>query len=304
MWAESMKAIGSAFEMGIVASRTFRGEISVLPLGKIQVGFANTVADGEVKVLRNEQLIAADRDNRIMIVINRSETPMRVKQFDREAILQLGEMVVLAMDSPSECSTPRSGASNVIMIPREMINQPGQMLERYASIRLETDYGAQELLSTHVRDLLAINEQIDEEIEIAAGDYIICLVSSILALPGMRKFKPKAGNDTARLISVRKLIAKHYREPNYSPAALGKDLQISSRSIQILLREHGTTFTAELTRVRLEAAYATLKSPQTKQTISEIALRCGFTELSTFYRAFRKHYGATPKQMRNGRTPY
>ena len=45
-------------------------------------------------------------------------------------------MTVLAMDMPSECSTPQSGQSHVIFLPREILQQPGRMLESLAATRL------------------------------------------------------------------------------------------------------------------------------------------------------------------------
>ena len=301
MWADSMQATGSAFEMGIVATRKFRGEMTVLVLGRVQVGAATTVADGAVSVARTEAAISRDHDNRIMLVVNRGQSPMHVRQFGREAVLKQDEMSVVAMDNPAECTTPRSGSSNIVMIPREMIDKAGAMLERHSATKLAGDAAARRLLSAHLRELLDCDEPLDAATENAAGDYIADLVNAIVRPVGAPKKSNGDAEIDSRLAAVRKQIGKSFRDPNLAPGAVGKPLGLSARSIQHLLKQNGTTFTAEVTALRLEAAYGMLKSGA-KAPIAEIAFKCGFADLSTFYRAFRARYGETPNALRaNGK---
>lgn len=297
MWTDSMRAIGSSFDMGVVASRKFRGELAVLPLGRVQVGEASTIADGSVTVMRTDALIAQDRDDRIMIVINRGDSTMHVRQIDREAKLKRDEMTVVAMNVPTECFTASSGSSHVVMVPREMIEQTGQVLERHAATRLDVNPASQRLLSSHVRDLLQGNDVLDESTEVAAGEYVAGLVAAILRLPGARQAKAGEPDGRARLMEVRKQIAKNYHQPALTADAVGKPLGLSGRSIQLLLKQNDTTFSGELVGMRLEAAFAMLKSA-TNTRISDIAFKCGFADLSTFHRAFRERYGDTPNAFR------
>lgn len=297
LWANSMDAIGSSFEMGIVASRKFHGEVSVLQLGKIQLGAAKTIADGAVNVIRSEAKLRQDADDRIMILINRGETPMRVRQFDRRIELKRDEMTVLAMDMPSECSTPQSGHSHVVLLPREIMPQPGRMLEQFSATRLKTHRVAQLLLSQNVQDLLGADENFDQSLELASGEYIAQLASTVLQTNGSPATKPKTGKPDTRFADIRKQIARSYRSPDLKPAAVGERLGLSTRSIQHVLSQHGTTFSEELMAMRLEAAYGMLRSGAT-EPIADIAFKCGFSDLSTFHRAFRARYGKTPHASR------
>ena len=296
LWTNSMDAIGSSFDMGIVTSRKFHGEVSVLQLGRIQLGSAKTLADGAVNVLRSEARLRQDADDRIMIVINRGETPMIVRQFDRETELQRDEMTVLAMDMPSECSTPQSGHSHVILLPREILQQPGRMLELFSATRLKTHRTVQLLLSQNVQQLLCTEEGLDPSLEIASGEYIVHLVSTILQTQGSQSAKPQTGRG-ARIADIRKQIARNYRIPDLNPEAIGERLGMSARSIQHALSQHGSTFSKELMGMRLEAAFGMLRSGA-PHPIADIAFKCGFSDLSTFYRAFRMRYGKTPNASR------
>ena len=297
LWTESMDAIGSSFDMGIVTSRKFHGEVSVLQLGRIQLGSAKTVADGAVTVLRSEAKLRQDNDDRIMILINRGETLMSVRQFDRKIDLKRDEMTVLAMDIPSECATPQSGHSHVILLPREILQQPGRMLESLSATRLKTHRAAQLLLGQTVQQLLTAEEDFDQALEAASGEYIAQLVSTVLQPNGSPSAKPQAQKPDNRIADIRKQIARSYRAPDLKPGAVGEKLGMSARSIQHVLSQHGTTFSDELMAMRLEAAFGMLRSGAT-DPIADIAFKCGFSDLSTFHRAFRARYGKTPNAAR------
>jgi AraC-like DNA-binding protein len=297
LWANAMNSIGSSFEMGIVTSRKFHGDVSVLQLGRIQLGSANTIADGAVTVLRSDAKLRQDGDDRIMIVINRGETPMSVRQFDREVDLKRDEMTVLAMDMPSECATPQSGHSHVILLPREILQQPGRMVEALAATRLTTGRMAQLLLSQNVQQLLGDDEDLGPSLEAASGDYIAHLAGLILQLPDARSAKRQSRKPDTRIADIRKQIARSYRIADLKPGAVGERLGISARSIQHVLSQHGSTFSAELMTMRLEAAFGMLRSGTT-DPIADIAFKCGFSDLSTFHRAFRTRYGKTPNAAR------
>ena len=297
LWTESMDAIGSSFEMGIVTSRKFHGEVSVLQLGRIQLGSAATTADGAVNVLRSEAKLRHDSDDRIMMVINRGESPMSVRQFDREVRLKRDEMTVLAMDIPSECFTPQSGHSHIVLLPREILQQAGRMLELRSATRLDTHRIAQHLLSQSVRHLLDVEDDLDQALEAASGEYIAQLAATILQMRGAEPTKQQAPKSGARVAGIRKQIARSYRVPDLKPGAVGERLGLSARSIQHILNQHGTTFGEELMAMRLEAAFGMLRSGTTGP-VADIAFKCGFSDLSTFHRAFRKRYGKTPNAAR------
>jgi AraC-like DNA-binding protein len=62
---------------------------------------------------------------------------------------------------------------------------------------------------------------------------------------------------------------------------------------------HGISFRRERTRVRLQVAAALLAT--TTRRVSDTAAEVGYSDRSTFDRAFRQHYGITPVQYRTRR---
>lgn len=68
------------------------------------------------------------------------------------------------------------------------------------------------------------------------------------------------------------------------------------RTLQLRLKDQGATFSDLLRDVRLELAETLLK--QSDLSMTEIAERLGYRELSAFSRAFKTHYGVAPSEWR------
>lgn len=66
----------------------------------------------------------------------------------------------------------------------------------------------------------------------------------------------------------------------------------------VFRQQMGCTFYSYLNNLRLRHACSLLKS--TEQPIKEVAISCGFTDISTFNKAFRKAMGMTPSVYREG----
>jgi AraC-like DNA-binding protein len=61
----------------------------------------------------------------------------------------------------------------------------------------------------------------------------------------------------------------------------------------------GTSFARRVLERRLAACRAELASPAAAgRTVADVAFGCGFDNLVTFYRAFRRAYGCTPGEVR------
>ncbi|MGE2727961.1 helix-turn-helix domain-containing protein [Mycolicibacterium vaccae] len=73
---------------------------------------------------------------------------------------------------------------------------------------------------------------------------------------------------------------------------------VTPRAIQYAFREHlGTTPLEYLRRVRLERAHEELKSADpTRDTVTSIAGRCGFTHPGRFSSAYKEVFGTEPSR--------
>jgi len=100
----------------------------------------------------------------------------------------------------------------------------------------------------------------------------------------------------ARVRQILREIDRGFAEPAFGPAAAAQALRLSPRSLHLAMESAGLTFSEALTRRRLAEARTMLAAPG-QRTVLEIAFACGFNDLSTFYRAFRRVFGAAPRDL-------
>ena len=103
----------------------------------------------------------------------------------------------------------------------------------------------------------------------------------------------------ARLHATFDHIASHFSDPELSLSKVAQNMRISRRYLQRLLKTSGTSFTAHVTELRLNHAFALLTAEDKSDVrICDTALRAGFSDVSHFNRLFRSRFGATPSDVR------
>ena len=118
---------------------------------------------------------------------------------------------------------------------------------------------------------------------------------SLLIAQGKQQL-PAETADTQRLKAVLQWISVHYAEGIRVADAAGVCSFSSSHFMRWFRQMTGQSFVAFLNEYRLNAAAEALHA--TDETVLTIASRCGFENLSYFNRAFKAHFGMTPREYR------
>jgi AraC-like DNA-binding protein len=198
-------------------------------------------------------------------ILNAEPASMEFRELDHMAVIvprsALGQLVA----DPELASTR--------LVPRT--NEAFRLLRAYL-MGLRDNGGISDpslckLAVTHVYDLVALTRD----------------AAVIAAARGMR---------AARLKAVKDDLAAN---PGLRLAALAARQRVTPRTVQLLFEETGTTFTAYARDERLNHAHQMLCDARySRWSISAIAYRAGFGDLSHFNHVFRRRYGATPSEVR------
>ena len=129
---------------------------------------------------------------------------------------------------------------------------------------------------------------------VTSGDPVLLSVLERAAgTPPPREAEPALPDFVQR---VHEAIRSSLRDGAPKMEALAKQLHVSARTLQRRLAEHRTTFQDAVDAVRCERARQYLRDPHLG--VSEVAFLLGYSDLSTFDRAFKRWTGKTPREFR------
>ncbi|MEM9072373.1 MAG: helix-turn-helix domain-containing protein, partial [Myxococcota bacterium] len=95
---------------------------------------------------------------------------------------------------------------------------------------------------------------------------------------------------------VRAIVEVELANGDPSSGQVAKRLAMSERSLRRTLREEGTTFREVVDEVRHGRALSLLRAPQ--MSVAQVAYLLGFSDVSTFSRAFKRWTGTSPRAFR------
>jgi AraC-like DNA-binding protein len=128
---------------------------------------------------------------------------------------------------------------------------------------------------------------------IAKADASLCALLDRHAEELLAKYPPR----DSLIEQVRNLIADEFRGAEPSLERIAEQLSLTPRTLQRKLQELGTSYNDVLDQMRRQLAMRYLSEPH--MAICEVAYLLGFSESSSFHRAFKRWTGVTPKEFRS-----
>ena len=183
-------------------------------------------------------------------------------------------------------------------LPRGLIEPHLPYDRRPFSIHLTGSEG----LGTIVRCYLgALNETIDtlghSQQPAVVDNFCRLLALTCGRTPGPQQDAVRA----AKLQQAKDYISKHLTDSGLTPTQAAAAIKVSVRQLHLLFEPTGISFAEHVQSQRLEECRAALASPFSRdRSVTDIAYAWGFNSLASFYRAFRRRFGASPSEVRGG----
>ncbi len=100
--------------------------------------------------------------------------------------------------------------------------------------------------------------------------------------------------------AAKEIADRRLTDPELSPSALARHLNVSVRTLQRAFAAEGRSVSAYIRDRRLEAAHRALTTAGKSTTVSELAARLQFADGGHLARAFRKRYRQSPSEYLAG----
>lgn len=295
-WVEAVCDAFLEMKVDSAAEGEFTGHLAQRPLGPIDL---NQVTASAQEVWRNAQVIARSRRQNFYLLHIHGDR-MRVRQRGREAVVAAGDLVLVDSREPYQFSFPGRVDCLSVQIPPGFLDgfvpdAPGGTAR--------TISGAAGFGAALARFLDAVRTTPAPALcDTTLAEQAATLLSLALG-PATGAVPAGLTPHQRRLLArLRALLAQGVEDPDFDPAALGAAAGLSRRYLHRLFALAGSSAMAELTELRLNRAETLLAAPGAAAlSVSEIAWRCGFTDLGQFGRVFRRRRGISASAWRRAR---
>ncbi len=145
-------------------------------------------------------------------------------------------------------------------------------------------------------NLANLNRKYEELLSKEQSYEDLCYCMQFVAEGFMAAMFETKGQENVSVRRAIQYIAAHYAE-NVTLAALSEEVSLSPNYFSTVFKQAmGKGYREYLTEIRLKEACHLLT--ETDQSMTDIAFAVGFSDQSTFCKAFRREYGVTPGQYR------
>lgn len=269
------------------------GAMYVLP----GVAFAS-VTSTPFRARRTTKLIQGDPDDRSFLVT--ATTPINVVQGGKEVRLGKGDAIFLRGTEACSVHSLQPGQFTNIAIQSEIL---APLVSSFDGLSMTVVPARNELLGLllgYIRLLRANHKAASHDVHRIAATHIRDLMAAIAGAEASADAE-RGGIRAVRLRAIKADIGNFLCDPELSIELIAARHGISPRYVRKLFQQERTTFSEFVVGLRLDRSRRLLLHPRYRlQTITSLAHACGFGDLSYFNRTFRRHYGLTPSELRDG----
>ncbi len=207
-----------------------------------------------------------------------------------------GDIQVLDLARPMHSVEPASEMVCVFVTRAALQDSIGD-LDGLHGVALRPDMGR--LLADYLELIAERLQQMEEGDSDAAAGATVQMIAACLRPSAARTRDVQAQMRQVALLRAKKAIDDGLRSPRLTPELLCRTLGISRRSLYRLFEPLDGVHQYILQR-RLSLIMRALNNPDhDAERIADLAARHGFACQETFWRAFRRQYGATPGDVRS-----
>jgi AraC-like DNA-binding protein len=249
-------------------------------------------------IRRTRELLSDGNDN---LLFQCGSGARQVEHLGREVFVGPGAGIVFSCAETRTLRVDSDYQTVSLSVPRSALGFRLQDADACVARPLPRESPAQQLLLGYLELLRNESSTSTLELREAAVHHIHDLLAiSLGATRDAAEIAKKRGVRAARLHTIKSWIRERLVEENLSISSIAAAHRLTPRYVQMLFDSEGTTFTEFVRDERLARAYRILLSPRSgERKIADIALACGFGDISTFNRRFRARFGASPSDIRS-----
>jgi|SRR5271165_1939719 len=269
----------------------FDASISMISLGRAQLTHVESGASQYVRTLR--EIRQASSDDYLICLMTAGKK--RFTQGGREVDLGPGDLCIIDTAKPYELDCPKHYEATLLKTPRREFNARLPSAERIAAMWVSAEGRYSQLAATMLRSTAELFQQ--NKMEMAYR--LVTPLVDLLALAFDESYA-SVETDRSRYTRVteraQEVLRDHLSDPDFDVSVVPSMIGVSTRTLSRAFAQWGSTPSRWLWQKRLEMARDLLTTSR-RTSVSEVAMNCGFNDISHFSRAFRRRFNVPPSSF-------
>jgi AraC-like DNA-binding protein len=222
-------------------------------------------------------------------------------QLNRSSLLRVGDITFCDAGRPYTVQCDAPVQMIVVKIPYELLATRFASMDEFVTLHVDGTRGSGAILASFVRSVWVHCAELGNS-EIDRGAVMISALLDLMALVQDSRAESSlmAGSATLHR-DMRAYVENGLADPNLSVSSLADAFGVTSRHVHRIFADFGVTPSNYILESRLNLAAARLRDTKGIASITRVAFDSGFSDSTTFSRAFRKRYGVSPRDYRRER---
>lgn len=252
-----------------------------------------STAAGKSRLERTARDISQDGQDRFVAYLPVTGA-LELSQFDRTVACDPNVMTLISAGDPFDHIKLGDNDTVGLVMPRDYVGRRLTSAERECIRPIRVDRGVGHLAKQAMISLQsAASAMTDREFESAArmvGELVLLSLTAPADVASSNSSLRAAG-----LARVKRYIGAHFSDPDLALADIAAACGISIRYLHGLFRDDDRTAWEYLQSTRLQWARQMLEHTGKAPSVTEVALACGFSNMSQFSTAYKRAFAVSPR---------
>jgi AraC family transcriptional regulator, positive regulator of tynA and feaB len=218
-------------------------------------------------------------------------------QGDCELWLDPGEIAIVDGGRPFRVRFPKPVSRLLAVVPRPTLDMRAPWIRGKGVCKISTFSPFSDLARRHIRQLAS-----DEALEVRQAQTLTENLCNLLALATTTDTASETVHADAQIQAIQAYCRARLCDPDLSPRRVAAHFGISLRTLHLRFETIEQSFGKWVLNCRLDQCrHALLDPAQDAHSISDLAYRFGFGDLSHFSKSFKAKFGHAPRDIRKSR---
>lgn len=294
-WNDLYSAHMSRVEFTPGDQYSFGAELSIGRLGPVKLA---TLAVDRCSIERNRRHLM--QSPRLYSFILQASGSSVFYHYGREARLAEGDFVLCDTGMPHHFHTGNPSVTIMVRVTPDVLDEYLPSPEQFCGLHLGRAVGVTHTTAAMVRSLSEQASFGSRDYETRIARHLLEMISISYTM-GFDCNASLSASTWRRRNDIIRYIEDHLHDPALSVESVASGVHISTRHLRTIFSASGEKLSAYILRRRLEDCARRIRDPAwSRQTLMKIAFSRGFNSAAHFTRAFRDHFGVSPREYRRG----